>query len=218
MANGTEKLTRDWKKYAAQIFSEHPDWNAAQVHRQLIVILGEVKAPGISAIQKYMPALKKKWQDIQETGLDNSWHLGTLREHPLSAEAVHLCLKINKLLAKENKIIKPVTIREAEWIAQLYSYIEHNKTQWRKSWELSLWSAASVYAAYQILCDISNTDMDTRELDGALLQGRRQFVLYWASNPVINNAVMAALYQRKGLGTAAHYLEYLKGTEKDGEK
>jgi len=173
--------------------------------------MGEISPTGETLMRMISEARNK-----EGSPLDKTWHWDTLEEHPLSAEAIYYILRINKWAASKN--IHPVTIREAKWITRLYSVIENNREHWPKPLESALWKVSFTYASYQMICDLSKTDFDTRDIDESLLQGNRQFTLRVMDNPVIENAIEAALYQHEGLGTAKHHLEYLTGTEKDGEK
>ena len=147
--------------------------------------------------------------------LDTAWHLGTLNEYPLSAEAIHYILKIQ--IWTSSKHIHPVTIREAKWISRLYSVIENNKSRWLKPLEKSLWKVSFIYASYEMICALSKTDFDIHNLDEYLLQGNRQFTLKMIDNPALKNAIQAARYQHKGLGAAKHYLRFLENITEDGE-
>ena len=49
MANGQDKLARNWKDIAVRIFLQHPDWNAGQVGSGIAEILG---LPSITLAKK----------------------------------------------------------------------------------------------------------------------------------------------------------------------
>jgi len=171
MQNGNEKLAKNWKDMAVRIFSEHPDWNAAQIRRQLIVILGsEIKAPGKSAVQKAMALWKEKHKDIQESGFDNPWHLGLMRhpEYGIKAEAIPYIFQV-KDWCRDNVPDTPVSIRIAFWISQFYHMYPAKMKDKEKH---NLWQVAWVYAQYEIISELSgNPDIDTTELDDSFWYG-----------------------------------------------
>jgi hypothetical protein len=176
MINGQEKLAKDWKDMAAAIFSQHPHWNAAQIRRQLIVILGsEAKAPGISAVQKYRSdVLEPNNRVIQDSGLDNSWHLGTLEDYTITSEALPFIFLVQEWLEKYPDAFnnpppqEPLTIRQAIWIGRLYTTIDKSKLKAKKyltSIAKYLFSWAQAYAMREIVCNTAGTPFDTTSLD-----------------------------------------------------
>lgn len=159
MGNGKEKLAKDWKRILTQVFKEHPDWKASQIRRQVIVYLGEVKAPGLSSIQKELTAMRARHQQIQRSGLDSPWHLGLLSEYPLPSEAVPNILRVQKWAAKQSDM-GDITIREVLWIAHLYAL------GWKDAEEL--WKVSFGYAYCELISELSGFPFDTTELDKSL--------------------------------------------------
>ena len=204
----TAKTIRDkiqlflYEQVKKELSEKGLDWPEHLINDEVIRRL-----PGESAIQKYIKP------PIQPSELEQPWHLGTLIDYQLSAEAILYILKINKW-ARSNGIA-PMSIRQAQWIARLYRFIDNNKGGWQKPLEAALWQASFVYASYQIICEYSNTDFDTNYLDEGLVQDSRQFILRVLNNPVIKNSVTAGLYQlKKGPGTAKRFLEFLERKER----
>ena len=178
--------------------------------------------PGVDSIRRYLQDLNPELKKPKE--IDKPWHLGLLgkgllEKYDMSPEAITYILRVQNWASKRTGI-HPVTIREAKWISRLYDVIENNKNRWHKPLERALWKAATIYAAYEMIYEISNTgtEVDTRDIDKHLLKGEREFTLETVyKNTVIDKAVEAALYQYKGLGTAKHYLEYQENVKKEVE-
>jgi hypothetical protein len=127
MANGMEKKPRKWDKVLAQTFLEHPDWNAPQFYRQLEIVLAGDRIPtSLSAVQKKVSQIRKNFKNIKETGLDNLWHLGTLKDYPLPPEGIAKVFAIKCTYGRPPKRPKgawgiTLSIREALWISRLSS-------------------------------------------------------------------------------------------------
>ena len=181
--------------------------------------------PGVDCIRGYLHDLNPELKEPKE--IDKIWHLGllgkgslekgSLEKYDMSPEAITYILRVQNWVSKQ-KGIHPVTIREAKWISRLYDVIENNKNRWHKPLEHALWKVAVVYAAYEMIYEISNTgtEVDTRDIDKHLLKGEREFTLETVyKNTVIDKAFEAALYQYKGIGTAKHYLKYKENAEKE---
>lgn len=204
----TAKTIRDeiqlflYKKVEKELSEKGLDWPEHLINDEVIRRL-----PGESAIQKCIKS------PIQPSELEQPWHLGTLIDYQLPAEAILYILKINKWA--RSKGIASMSIRQAQWVAHLYRFIDNNKGGWQKPLEAALWQASFIYASYQIICEYSHTDFDTYYLDEGLLQDSRQFVLRVRDNPVLKNAVTAGLYQlKKGPDAAKRFLKFLEREER----
>jgi len=179
----------------------------------------EDKIPQVNyTIRTYQSIKKKllpKLAEIKASGLDNPWSLGTLVKHPLPAEIIPQILKVKEWAT--GKHLPVVSNRQAKWISRLYAVIKDNKSHWNKPLERSLWKASFIYTSYEIICDLTQTDPDTSEMDKVILKGEHEFTLGTVyKKPNIDKAVEAATYQYYGLGKAKHYLEYLENLEKEG--
>jgi hypothetical protein len=171
MANGQEKLAKNWKNIVANIFRDNPDWSAPQIRRQLIIILGEARTPGLSAIQKELSPMRERYQRIQATGLETPWHLNA---HPLPAEAIPHILRVQKYIVRNfHQERDRLSIRQAIWISRLYA-IKHFTD--RDLWKLSLG-----YTLYELSCELADVPIDTTWLDKGLLNGKwEQTLSNWA--------------------------------------
>ncbi len=220
MAQG-DIITTDVKGIITTVWSEHlkNGWTAKEIQVEVAKRVqekwpGKYKPgwPGLRATQNKIAEIKDEYKDYQK--LTIPWHLGALEDCPLPAEAVSHILKVQKWAASQN--LKPVTIWEAKWINNLYSAIKDNKRRWKLPLERAIWKAAMVYASCEMVSKLSGEpEFNTIQLDNALIQGEREFTLLLHNTLALSNAIAASQYQKKGLGTAKHYLEYL---EKDDEK
>ena len=108
MVKGQGKLSKNWKRVASTIFIEHPDWNAGQIHRQLIMILGDSKSPSsVSSVQKLLPDWRKHYNP------DSPWSLGAYTPQA----DIQPLLSLQRQLTKHGRYL---TIRRARWYAVLY--------------------------------------------------------------------------------------------------
>lgn len=140
------------------------NWRENQIH-------GEVEGclPGVSSIQKYMKELNPRLDKILP--IDTPWHLGTFRAYPMPHEAIPLCLKVGEWVENSTfpQLFPPLTIRQAQWVARLYTVIKKDTR--------FLYIAAEHYAIYEKTCEFSNTlsSLDTSSLDRALHKGEVRF-------------------------------------------
>jgi len=154
----------------------------------------ENRLPGISSIQKYLQELNLRLDT--PSPLDAPWHLGTLDDYPLSAEAIHHILKVQKWMAKKGARSQ-VTLRLAKWISRFSKAIGKD-TAW-------LWKVSFTYTLFEILCEISDTDPDTSQLDAALMAGGNQFHKVAIDLVMLGDIHGAAMYQHEGLGNGKTY-------------
>lgn len=205
MGNGKEKLAKDWKEIAAGIFRKNPDWNAAQLHRELVVVLGENRVPSLSAVQKYrQTVLSPKAQEIKEKGLDVPWSLGKTPELP--AEAISAIFEVQKWaeakgideragrefpISNKGDIIRHgITIRQAFWITRLHKSVKDKDTEF-------LYLASYLYGLCEAIHQLTNspsTPFNTWQLDRALRKGKEELRLLGA-NILGSDQAFEALFQ-----------------------
>jgi len=197
MGNGTEKIAKDWKETAAVVLEQNPHFKAPQILRQLKLAYGEEKSPGLSAVQKEVPLIRERLKTIQESGIEELWNLGTLKDHPLSAETVTAILKVQKW-AEKRKIERAgryerhgMTIRQAIWIGRLYDAVREFIGKDAEH----LWCVSYVYTMLQIISDISDTPLNTWEWDQALRKGDMAFRTKIHESMLHGHAVTAALIE-----------------------
>jgi len=108
-----------------KVYSEHRDWKAQQimeeVHGQLSKDGMQRRQgwPGLSAIQKELAGIRKRDAErlLESKGLDRPWSIYTLAEYEISPEALPAVMKAWASRLEQGK---PLSIRQARWIARLY--------------------------------------------------------------------------------------------------
>lgn len=147
-------------------------WSEEQAQGQI-----EERLPGISSIQKYLG--RKPSFDIAP--LDAVWHMGTLDDYPLSAEAIRYVFALQEWAEEKNE--RPITVLHALWISRLYSKICGNKYQ--KDKLEKLWAYSGIYAWYDRTCKISDIITDTTLLDESVIDLRKfEDAYYSLSAPI----------------------------------
>ena len=159
----TPVLTDELKSTISLIKDRHPNWSIRDIQKKIPEFKRSLvgKVPGRTVIgdfiaKEYKPAKKKQ----DETGIDRSWHLGTLNQYPLPPEAVKRVLAIQR--SRVVLTTGDITIRQAIWISRLYVLIEDLKILGRIAWH---------YAFHERISQISGIkDFDTSEYDSLLPQ------------------------------------------------
>jgi len=172
MVNGKEKLSRNWKQIANDLFIVHPDLNATEVRVQLIALLGNEKTPGISSVQKEWARLRFEYEKHKH--LDIPWHLGLMTTNNIPSEALPYIFMVQNHADTHSK---PFTLRQAIWVSRLYGIINvKSKKDFKKliksiAYYLYEWSNA--YATRERVCELSPNSniVDTSHLDKMLRSG-----------------------------------------------
>ena len=122
--------------------------------------------PGLSAIQKYLKPVNERLG--KPNPLDNPWQLGLMAkpEYTIPPEAGSNIADIQEYIEKTpldglEMERTPLSIREALWVARLYTFKRNIKFlyQWVKT-----------YAEFERLCQLSETPLDTSILDKGIRQ------------------------------------------------
>lgn len=166
------KRLKDTATLIREIFLEHPEWNARQIYDRYLILVGDANnAVTLNAVQKHVQVLKERYQKIQDTGLDAPWHLGTMlsSKRHISPEAIPYIFKVREWAIKHSEETL-VTIRQAYWIGQFYPVIPDLRKAKDEDIE-NLWKWSWVYATYEVVCELSNTDFNTTELDHSFWHG-----------------------------------------------
>lgn len=162
-------ITRKWPDVLTQLYLEHRDWNAAQFQRQLVVMLSEDKAPGLSAVQKRLPEIRERYTSkVTDGGLDAPWQFGLAGKYPVSSDSILHILAVQKY-TEANKH-PPVSVAQAIWIGRLSSLVDSKDLQKRAGW---LWFWSRAYALEEIAAAAAGDDLDTSELDACLRSPER---------------------------------------------
>jgi hypothetical protein len=121
--------------------SENKEKTRAILADELEVLLGE-KAPSLDTLMRMISRIRN-----DTNLLDTPWHLGTLEDYPLPPEAI---VKIFELRIKTKW--DDMTIREAKWVGRLY-LLPSSLDMLRME--------SSLYAASELISELSDTDFDT---------------------------------------------------------
>jgi len=155
MAKGP-RVSNDLKRIIAAVYREHRDWRTKEIQAEINRVTNG-RAPGISALQKNLVEIRNNEATSQFKNQDRVWSLGTLEEFPMPPEV------IPKLLETQRRLSGTVTIRQAKWMARLFSLIKES---------IPLIIASIAYAHYDERCELTGQPCDTFEFDGFLLDNR----------------------------------------------
>lgn len=189
-------MTRLWEK--------HPAWSDSEIKGELERILPKLietipeirdidDLPAVSTIADFRrDELAPKKREVTESGIDNPWQLGVMadKEHPefhFHPEAVGYVLLVQEWAEQTLNVFKqphqPLSIRQALWIARLYSLANigfqslDKKTakKWSKNPEIYgfyfIWQWSEAYAARERLCQLANSKLDTAVFDKGIRRG-----------------------------------------------
>lgn len=113
MARGP-RLTTRVLECIAEVYTEHRDWQARQVHLEVNKRLGQ-RGPGLSAVQKQLAKIRRQ-DKLEPDPQDQPWSMATLGDHPIPPEALPAVLRVFRL---QNDYGFDFTIRHAKWVARL---------------------------------------------------------------------------------------------------
>jgi len=145
------KVSKDYQLIIAEIYMEHPKWQAKDIQREANRKL-HGKGPGLSYIQKFMA--EKRKEGGLDTSTDTPWSLGLSATYQIPPEANQDLMKIWKWCTMVGMTF---TIREAQWVARLRNLVPFPR----------LYSHAILYARRERACQflgweskIFTTDLD----------------------------------------------------------
>lgn len=151
------KRLKGTRELVIDILSDHPDWNARQVHdRYRILINDPLMAVGLSAIQKQIEVLRPIINKLKEEGLDESWSLSLSIKHNISPEVTPALLKAKRFCDALDDVL---TVRQAKWIAYLSTFIHETPL-------LLFW--AERYSSWEKSHTIMLGKFDSTDLDSGI--------------------------------------------------
>lgn len=130
---------------------------AHRIHEQLLKQYKgkkRVKIPKVSTIEKMLGRLPKEPETI-----DGPWSIHSLSDFPIPAEALPSVLRLS--VAKRENVARDLTIREAQWIARLYSIVRDDR-------RLAIFS--SLYARDERIAQTNPELIPDESLDLALFE------------------------------------------------
>jgi len=150
-------ITPEIGREITRIKERHPVWSTRTIAKALEPKL-KGRTPGKTAISQYLREVYKPAEDVvKKSGIDEPWNMGTLKEHPLPADAIPYILGVQRIAAN------PVTIRRARWIVYLASLIKSLET---------LKDISFGYAYADLIADLSQQPFDTSEYDVLVRQDK----------------------------------------------
>lgn len=167
------KITDEVKRYIAEVNERHPEWVAKEVMSEVHNLLSQVNPqikpdwPGLSAVQILLKKIRDGIGEREPFYIDIPWSMGTIDEYPIPSEIVPKLFEIKKIKSG----YEPLSIREAKWVGRLYTVIQDPM-------ELACW--AKWYAKRDKICELSDTQKDTSDIDDSLSSGFITIPFYFA--------------------------------------
>jgi hypothetical protein len=125
MAKG-QVVTDEVKALITKVYLEHPHYRAkevrAKVHAELLEENPRISPewPGLSIVQKTIAPIRALPADPE----GSPWSLYTLSGYDIAADALPVVLEAYGQTVKWD-LEKPLTVREAKWVARLYRVLTH---------------------------------------------------------------------------------------------
>ncbi len=122
----------------AKVHYEHADWSAKEVQAEVVNLISKTYIhkkldwPGISAVQKVLQSLRES-----PNPKDNPWNLLTLSQYELPADALPSVLQVWVHTSLNSS--RPLTIREANWVARFYRGITNIDQLTKMARSYSFW-------------------------------------------------------------------------------
>lgn len=113
--------------------------------------------PQLRTVQDILQKARQRFSE-DEKALDEPWCMGSLERYPLPPDALPAVLRVWKLMLT---FYKPLTIREATWVARLHS-VGPDDTE-----SLMMW--AGIYAEQEASSAALNQPSDSSALDASLV-------------------------------------------------
>jgi len=120
-------ITDSVRRIIVKVYFKHPDWRAKEIQRKVNDTLREHNPrinrdwPGLSTVQKVLAAIHKNEKGMPPDPEDSPWHVTSLIKYDLHPEALPTVLEV--WLFRLEKKYRPLTIREAKWVARLYRVV-----------------------------------------------------------------------------------------------
>jgi len=160
-------ITKEIQLLIAEVYDEHPDWVSKEIQREVHRRLNLENRPGLkkdwpslSTIQRELAQIRKHYNEMRSSPLDQHWSLGDLNSYEICIEAIPILLRIQ---LSEHKRGNRLTIREARWISRLCKSITNTTV---------LTAAAKLYSWQERICALAGQRLDTNEYDLILSGGK----------------------------------------------
>lgn len=180
------KRPKGTRELVIDIFAEHPEWNATQVHERYKILIGDpTRAVGLSSIQKYLEEMKPPYNEDKKEGLEEHWHIGIMaKNYNIPADAVPYIVMVQNWVKQNmdpifNKPLEPLSVRDALWISRLYAMwsLDGLQSKDMPGIAYALYSWAKAYSRRERICKLLKKEFDTYELDQALSERARPVIV-----------------------------------------
>ncbi len=122
-------VTYSVERLITQVYLENPDWRAKDIREEVNTRLRKNDpgiAPGwpsVSTIQKVLARIHNKKRELPPDPEDSPWSISDITQHPIPPEVLPAVLSewADALVRG-----KPLTVREARWVACLYHVIKES--------------------------------------------------------------------------------------------
>jgi len=209
-------LTEKVRGLITRIYLQDKTQRAKEVLDKVHAELGRNDWPKLSVIQREI----KRTNDNDTAEFrekDELWHLGLMDKYNVSPEALPYIGMLQNWaethLDSFGQSHKPLTIRQALWVARLYATID---TSWLKNKKKMLqaasflWRWSEAYAQREIVCKLMGKPfVDTSELDRAFREG---------AQPITVGKTILAFYPDNSFSIDTADKKLLRQMKKEGAK
>jgi len=166
-------VTHEVEYLIAKVYKEHPKWKAPAIRNEVRDILRRTRRatslperwPSLSKVQKVLADVRRN--DIPSAE-DEPWSIASLTNHPIPPDALPVVLEAAEHCQRAEN--KPLTIREAKWVARLHILLNTIAAQYglaRATPELCcFWAAA--FATHERIGELTGKPALSRDLDYVL--------------------------------------------------
>lgn len=160
MVNGIVKET------VASVLLEELDSTAIELKREVEKRLKEKGYNYKFTDRTYLNIKNRLLPNLGDKPIDQPWSIGACAEYydRIPPESIPILIKINEL-----KGLRKFSIRQAIWTLRLYPLIVKTYNE-KEKFEEDIWLWPSAYAHVERVSELTNSKLDTSELDQKLLE------------------------------------------------
>ena len=129
--------------------------------------------PGESAVSKELTHIRKKVNERGSDLLDMPFSLGAVVDHNIPAEAIPILLDMRAIERLSDPTEKPLTVRQARWVAKLYIATQKLEPSSTGSDRQILRYLAVRFAEREKVCELYDQPYDNSDLDELMLFCRK---------------------------------------------
>ncbi len=104
--------------------------------------------------------------NLGDKPIEQPWGIGACAEYydRISPESIPILMRVEQL-----KGLQTFSIRQAIWVSRLYPLIMETYNNEDEKFKVDIWAWSSTYAHMERVSEMTNSKLDTSELDQALL-------------------------------------------------